>query len=78
MFESILMISLFLLLLMLSSVRRCLHCGVSENNTPAMRRGPAGPRTLCNACGLMWANKVGLIGSGSVGISRGSKLLFCL
>ncbi|OMO57565.1 Zinc finger, GATA-type [Corchorus olitorius] len=39
------------------SVRRCQHCGVSENNTPAMRRGPAGPRTLCNACGLMWANK---------------------
>eukprot|EP00258_Populus_trichocarpa_P035421 XP_024451440.1 GATA transcription factor 24 isoform X1 [Populus trichocarpa] len=38
-------------------VRRCKHCGVSENNTPAMRRGPAGPRTLCNACGLMWANK---------------------
>lgn len=23
-----------------------------------MRRGPAGPRTLCNACGLKWANKV--------------------
>ncbi|GKV33554.1 hypothetical protein SLEP1_g42050 [Rubroshorea leprosula] len=40
-----------------SVVRRCQHCGVSENNTPAMRRGPAGPRTLCNACGLMWANK---------------------
>ncbi|KAG6775952.1 hypothetical protein POTOM_019454 [Populus tomentosa] len=39
-------------------VRRCQHCGVGENNTPAMRRGPAGPRTLCNACGLMWANKV--------------------
>ncbi|KAK8483548.1 hypothetical protein V6N13_056970 [Hibiscus sabdariffa] len=38
-------------------IRRCQHCGVSENNTPAMRRGPAGPRTLCNACGLMWANK---------------------
>ncbi|CAK7347279.1 unnamed protein product [Dovyalis caffra] len=38
-------------------VRRCQHCGVSETNTPAMRRGPAGPRTLCNACGLMWANK---------------------
>ncbi|PSS19676.1 GATA transcription factor [Actinidia chinensis var. chinensis] len=37
--------------------RRCQHCGVSENSTPAMRRGPAGPRTLCNACGLMWANK---------------------
>uniref|UniRef100_A0A5B6Z8H1 Putative GATA transcription factor 24-like isoform X2 n=1 Tax=Davidia involucrata TaxID=16924 RepID=A0A5B6Z8H1_DAVIN len=37
--------------------RKCQHCGVSENSTPAMRRGPAGPRTLCNACGLMWANK---------------------
>lgn len=37
--------------------RRCHHCGVSENCTPAMRRGPDGPRTLCNACGLKWANK---------------------
>ncbi|KAJ8551109.1 hypothetical protein K7X08_000479 [Anisodus acutangulus] len=36
---------------------RCHHCGVSENCTPAMRRGPDGPRTLCNACGLKWANK---------------------
>ncbi|XP_027149419.1 GATA transcription factor 19-like isoform X2 [Coffea eugenioides] len=35
----------------------CHHCGVGENSTPAMRRGPTGPRTLCNACGLMWANK---------------------
>nr|KJB14701.1 hypothetical protein B456_002G138300 [Gossypium raimondii] len=41
-----------------TAIRSCQHCGVSENNTPAMRRGPAGPRTLCNACGLMWANKV--------------------
>ncbi|CAN0921757.1 GATA transcription factor 18 [Linum grandiflorum] len=40
-----------------AALRKCQHCGVSENNTPAMRRGPAGPRTLCNACGLMWANK---------------------
>ncbi|XP_031121452.1 GATA transcription factor 28-like isoform X2 [Ipomoea triloba] len=38
-------------------LRSCQHCGVSENGTPAMRRGPAGPRTLCNACGLVWANK---------------------
>lgn len=36
---------------------KCHHCGVSENCTPAMRRGPDGPRTLCNACGLKWANK---------------------
>ncbi|XP_044509365.1 GATA transcription factor 19-like isoform X6 [Mangifera indica] len=40
-----------------SLLRRCQHCGVSQQFTPAMRRGPAGPRTLCNACGLMWANK---------------------
>ncbi|KAF9603320.1 hypothetical protein IFM89_034669 [Coptis chinensis] len=40
-----------------TSLRKCQHCGTNENSTPAMRRGPAGPRTLCNACGLMWANK---------------------
>ncbi|XAR53013.1 hypothetical protein NMG60_11021390 [Bertholletia excelsa] len=38
-------------------LRKCQHCGISEKSTPAMRRGPSGPRTLCNACGLMWANK---------------------
>lgn len=43
------------------NIRRCHHCGVSESSTPAMRRGPAGPRTLCNACGLMWANKVCIV-----------------
>lgn len=50
-----------LLIKMCVSLRRCQHCGVSENATPAMRRGPAGPRTLCNACGLMWANKVCMV-----------------
>ncbi|KAK1299585.1 GATA transcription factor 28 [Acorus calamus] len=35
----------------------CQHCGASEKSTPMMRRGPGGPRSLCNACGLMWANK---------------------
>ncbi|KAH7439417.1 hypothetical protein KP509_04G059900 [Ceratopteris richardii] len=35
----------------------CLHCGIGERSTPMMRKGPNGPRTLCNACGLMWANK---------------------
>uniref|UniRef100_A0A7N0TYZ6 Uncharacterized protein n=1 Tax=Kalanchoe fedtschenkoi TaxID=63787 RepID=A0A7N0TYZ6_KALFE len=35
----------------------CRHCGTSGKDTPMMRRGPEGPRTLCNACGLMWANK---------------------
>ncbi|XP_022861487.1 GATA transcription factor 25-like isoform X2 [Olea europaea var. sylvestris] len=35
----------------------CTHCGTSSKTTPMMRRGPAGPRTLCNACGLFWVNK---------------------
>jgi hypothetical protein len=39
------------------SAAECHHCGISASATPMMRRGPDGPRTLCNACGLMWANK---------------------
>lgn len=35
----------------------CAHCGINSKSTPMMRRGPNGPRTLCNACGLKWANK---------------------
>lgn len=41
-----------------AAMSRCKHCGISSKSTPMMRRGPAGPRTLCNACGLKWANKV--------------------
>lgn len=44
----------------------CMHCGISSKSTPMMRRGPAGPRTLCNACGLKWANKGVLIGGPKV------------
>ncbi|CAK9186577.1 unnamed protein product [Ilex paraguariensis] len=36
----------------------CAHCGIGSKSTPMMRRGPAGPRTLCNACGLVWANRM--------------------
>lgn len=39
------------------SAAECHHCGINAQATPMMRRGPEGPRTLCNACGLMWANK---------------------
>ncbi|ESQ54879.1 hypothetical protein EUTSA_v10025795mg [Eutrema salsugineum] len=35
----------------------CTHCGISSKCTPMMRRGPSGPRTLCNACGLFWTNR---------------------
>ncbi|KAJ4899580.1 GATA transcription factor 25 [Raphanus sativus] len=59
----------------------CTHCGVSSTCTPMMRRGPSGPRTLCNACGLFWAargtlrdlskkteeNQMGIIKSGELG-----------
>ncbi|XP_057977174.1 GATA transcription factor 24-like isoform X2 [Malania oleifera] len=41
----------------------CTNCGTSSKSTPMMRRGPAGPRTLCNACGLKWANKVTRVSS---------------
>ncbi|KAK7351938.1 hypothetical protein VNO77_11725 [Canavalia gladiata] len=35
----------------------CMHCGISSDCTPMMRRGPSGPGSLCNACGLSWANR---------------------
>ena len=33
----------------------CHFCGRKE--TPEWRKGPSGPATLCNACGLQWAKK---------------------
>ncbi|KAF5180725.1 Gata transcription factor [Thalictrum thalictroides] len=36
---------------------KCQHCGIVEKSTPVMRSGPAGPRSLCDACGLMWRKK---------------------
>ncbi|KAJ3398549.1 hypothetical protein HDV05_002438 [Chytridiales sp. JEL 0842] len=35
------------------SLKRCMQCYVTS--TPEWRRGPYGARTLCNACGLMYA-----------------------
>lgn len=32
--------------------KKCSCCG--ETNPPCWRRGPNGPRSLCNACGLRW------------------------
>nr|QFU85224.1 GATA4 [Diospyros kaki] len=32
--------------------RRCTHCQVQK--TPQWRRGPLGPKTLCNACGVRY------------------------
>ncbi|KAJ9098872.1 hypothetical protein QFC19_006210 [Naganishia cerealis] len=33
----------------------CRNCG--RNDSPEWRKGPLGPKTLCNACGLRWAKK---------------------
>lgn len=33
----------------------CRDCGTVDS--PEWRRGPLGPKTLCNACGLRWAKK---------------------
>ncbi|KAI9281888.1 hypothetical protein BY458DRAFT_552661 [Sporodiniella umbellata] len=33
--------------------KKCHSCHSSE--TPEWRKGPFGPRTLCNACGLIWS-----------------------
>lgn len=34
----------------------CTDCG--RVDSPEWRKGPLGPKTLCNACGLRWAKKV--------------------
>ncbi|KAI8066722.1 hypothetical protein BC940DRAFT_302140 [Gongronella butleri] len=33
----------------------CMDCGTTTS--PEWRRGPHGPKTLCNACGLRWSKK---------------------
>ncbi|PWY80677.1 hypothetical protein BO70DRAFT_362624 [Aspergillus heteromorphus CBS 117.55] len=33
----------------------CTDCGTSDS--PEWRKGPEGPKSLCNACGLRWAKK---------------------
>ncbi|KAI9027514.1 hypothetical protein CLU79DRAFT_739495 [Phycomyces nitens] len=37
----------------ISDKKICLDC--STTNSPEWRKGPRGPKTLCNACGLRWA-----------------------
>lgn len=33
----------------------CRDCGTVDS--PEWRKGPDGPKSLCNACGLRWAKK---------------------
>jgi len=39
-----------------SDGQTCLGCAATS--TPEWRRGPMGPRTLCNACGLVYAKMI--------------------
>ncbi|KNE70491.1 hypothetical protein AMAG_14615 [Allomyces macrogynus ATCC 38327] len=34
---------------------RCAHCGIDATRTLSIRRGPTGPRSLCNACGIRYS-----------------------
>lgn len=40
----------------------CVNCGATE--TPLWRTGPAGPKTLCNACGVRWKKTGSVIAKG--------------
>ncbi|KAL0935399.1 GATA zinc finger [Colletotrichum truncatum] len=51
----------------------CTDCGTLDS--PEWRKGPSGPKTLCNACGLRWAkkekkNRHGNNASGSLAVER--------
>ncbi|XP_060212693.1 GATA transcription factor 16-like [Lycium barbarum] len=44
-----------------SNVKTCVDCGTTK--TPLWRGGPAGPKSLCNACGIKSSkNRRGLLG----------------
>lgn len=36
---------------------RCSHCWMDARGETLVRRGPEGPKTLCNSCGLHWQAK---------------------
>ncbi|PIL24287.1 transcription factor [Ganoderma sinense ZZ0214-1] len=56
----------------------CVTCG--RTDSPEWRKGPNGPKTLCNACGLRWAKKarknVEGEGEGDGAQNSGSTLVF--
>ncbi|KAM0808052.1 hypothetical protein AB5N19_08393 [Seiridium cardinale] len=46
----------------------CTDCGTLDS--PEWRKGPSGPKTLCNACGLRWAKKEKKKNTGGGGASN--------
>ncbi|CAG8526995.1 7673_t:CDS:10, partial [Ambispora gerdemannii] len=47
-----------------SSNKVCAHC--QRKDSPEWRKGPGGPKSLCNACGLRYAKQVSSTGTPSV------------
>jgi len=47
----------------------CTDCGTLDS--PEWRKGPSGPKTLCNACGLRWAKKEKKKNAGGGGMQDG-------
>ncbi|KAI0636646.1 hypothetical protein C8Q77DRAFT_1154565 [Trametes polyzona] len=58
----------------------CVTCG--RTDSPEWRKGPMGPKTLCNACGLRWAKKARKTGDnegeggGDAAQAGGSSIIF--
>ncbi|KAI0822720.1 hypothetical protein BC628DRAFT_1326521 [Trametes gibbosa] len=56
----------------------CVTCG--RTDSPEWRKGPMGPKTLCNACGLRWAKKARKTGDaegeGDAGQAGSSSVIF--
>ena len=50
----------------------CTDCG--RVDSPEWRKGPLGPKTLCNACGLRWAKKIKRKG-GDPALAAGSGMI---
>ncbi|KAF2493863.1 hypothetical protein BU16DRAFT_464343 [Lophium mytilinum] len=50
----------------------CTDCGTLDS--PEWRKGPSGPKTLCNACGLRWAKKEKKRQGGNTSISLPANL----
>ncbi|EEF34260.1 conserved hypothetical protein [Ricinus communis] len=38
--------------------KRCTNYNCNTNDTPMWRKGPLGPKTLCNACGIKYRKEV--------------------
>ncbi|KAK4129647.1 hypothetical protein N657DRAFT_668582 [Parathielavia appendiculata] len=52
----------------------CTDCGTLES--PEWRKGPSGPKTLCNACGLRWAKREKKKSAGQRRFAQGAEMAY--